>query len=182
MRILTWTIGGLAGLIVLLLLIGLVLPAKQTVERSILIDAAPRVISLELNDLRRYNEWAPWSRRDPDMEIRFEGPDQGVGAEMYWKSETEGSGVLRIVASEENAFVVYELEFDWGRPARSRIDLEPERGAVRTTWRMEADFGWNIPGRWFGVFFDLLLGPDFQSGLLELKAMAEHRALDPFAD
>jgi hypothetical protein len=182
MRILTWLVAGLAGLILLLLLIGLVLPSTQTVERAILINAPPHVIYAEINDLRRFNEWTPWSERDPDMEVRFEGEDEGVGAEMHWRSGDMEDGVIRIVANEQDAFVIYEIDFGRGEPVSSRIDLEQERGSIRVTWRMQADLGWNIPARWLGLFLDLMVGEDYREGLIQLKARTEDRALDPFAD
>jgi hypothetical protein len=40
---------------------------------------------------------------------------------------------------------------------------------------MEGDLGRNPLYRWFGVFMDKLVGPDFESGLSNLKRLGEAR-------
>jgi hypothetical protein len=44
---------------------------------------------------------------------------------------------------------------------------------TQVTWVMDSDNGWNPISRWFGVFMDKMLGPDFEKGLAGLKSLSE---------
>ena len=45
--------------------------------------------------------------------------------------------------------------------------------ATRVTWTMNGDMGGNPVYRWMGLFMDKMVGPDFDAGLANLKALAE---------
>jgi hypothetical protein len=40
-------------------------------------------------------------------------------------------------------------------------------------WSNEGDMGASPVNRWFGLFMDRLVGPDFEAGLVNLKRLAE---------
>jgi hypothetical protein len=70
----------LLGLVLILVLGGLLLPAQVHVERSQQISASPeRVFSL-IDNFQEFNRWSPWAARDPKTQYHFEGPERGVGA------------------------------------------------------------------------------------------------------
>jgi hypothetical protein len=53
------------------------------------------------------------------------------------------------------------------------LTLTPEGNATRISWTNEGDVGNNPMMRWFVPFMDKMMGPDFDGGLANLKAMAE---------
>ncbi|MDQ2070495.1 SRPBCC family protein [Natronospira bacteriovora] len=165
-------LAGLAGLLVLLALIGLLLPSERTVSRSLAMQAPASVIYDHIADLREFHEWSPWAYRDPNMEVSFEGEDKGAGAIMYWDSESEGSGRLEILQAEPGAFIIYEIDFGAGQPARGRFEIEPEGHRQRVTWSMTAQLD-AIHWRYIGLFLDTMIGPDFLNGLTYLKMRVE---------
>src|SRR5690242_9760531 len=91
--------------------VGLMLPGGVHVERSAVIAAPAVQIFPYMNDLRKFNEWSPWARRDPRTKYAFTGPDAGVGAAMTWQSEKHGAGRQRITASVPDEKVVTALDF-----------------------------------------------------------------------
>ena len=46
-------------------------------------------------------------------------------------------------------------------------------GSSKVTWSNGGDLGMNPVGRYFGLFMDRMMGPDFQSGLEKLKSKVE---------
>jgi hypothetical protein len=54
------------------------------------------------------------------------------------------------------------------------IVLEPINGATRVVWTDSGDVGSNITYKYFGLFMDRLIGPDFEDGLANLKTVAEN--------
>jgi hypothetical protein len=70
------------------------------------------------------------------------------------------------------------MEFsDMGMVSRGTVALAPgPGGATRVTMAMEGDLGHSPVNRWFGVFMDRLVGPDFEAGLANLKRLGESPA------
>jgi effector-binding domain-containing protein len=174
---------GLGALILLLLLIGVLLPATAHVERSASIDAPAETIFALANSLRRFNEWSPWFEIDPAAEYELSGPDAGVGSRLRWSSKSAelGSGAQEIVASEPFGRVRMRVEFEDQTQAHSELRLTPESPGTRVTWSFDADFGFNLFGRYFGLFLDRVLGSYYEKGLANLKVVAEAEAMQPAA-
>lgn len=161
-------------LVVLVVVIGLFLPSRVHVERDIWIDAPPANVFTLLNGYGRFNDWSPWAELDPDAEYRLEGPETGVGATMHWTGDDSvGSGSQAIVASEPYNYIETALDFGPMGTAVASYTLQRETGGTRVTWAMDTDFGWDLMGRYMGLFFDRWVGADYEKGLANLKALAE---------
>jgi hypothetical protein len=174
MRILKKLILGLVVLVALLAVGGLLLPSSAHVERTISINAPPENIRMLVNDFRRFNEWSPWAKRDPETRYTFEGPPSGVGSKMKWVSEKPdvGSGSQEITV-DEPTMVKTALDFGDQGQALAFFKLEPTGTATKVTWGFDSEFGYNLIGRYFGLMFDKWLGADYEQGLASLKALAE---------
>lgn len=167
-----------AGLVVLLLLllgVGLVLPREISLERRVTIAAAPAEVFPHLNDLARFNRWSPWSQRDPDMTLRFEGPEAGVGQRMIWSSFNPqvGSGSQEIIESRPDALVRTLLDFGAQGQAFAEWRLEPVAGGTELVWGFSTDLGFNPVGRYFGFMVKDMVGADYEAGLSALKTLVE---------
>lgn len=165
------------GLLVILALIGFMLPSHYAVERSIVIDAPPSDVYPNVVDLREWQQWGVWFKRDPDMQISYSGPDRAIGMRSTWLSETEGSGEMEITQLEHNKKVVYRLYFpDYDMGSTGQFELEGLEQGTRVTWRDEGHVGNNPVDRYFVLMMDELLGPDFEMGLENLKTVVEHQS------
>lgn len=173
----------LACLAVLLLAAGLFLPKSAHVERSVVTTASADTVFGIVNGFARFNEWSPWVDEDPATKYTFSGPPTGVGAKMSWTSDKPevGKGSQEIIAVEPGRSVTTQLDFgDQGR-ATSRIDLAGEAGGTRITWSFDTSFEDDYFGRYFGLFFDRLIGADYEKGLARLESLAESLPAAPEA-
>ena len=175
MRILKRIVAAILVVVILLVVVAFFLPRDVTVARSIEIDASPAVIYPLVADLRRAAEWSPWLELDPDSEITFTGPADGVGQTMSWKSDhpNVGSGAQSITMLEPDRKVETALDFGDQGTATASFDLEPEGSATKVRWGFKTDLGFNPVARYFGLMFDQWIGADYEKGLANLKAVAE---------
>lgn len=166
------------GLLILLVglgVIGLLLPTETHVERDILVEAPAHAVFPHLNDLRAFNAWSPWAQKSADTRYRFSGPDTGVGARMRWESGEAGvgSGTQEIIASETDRRVVTRLNFGEQGQGTASWDLIPTDKGTRVVWAFDTGFGWDIIGRYAGLFLDRLIGAEYEAGLRRLKQTVE---------
>lgn len=153
-------------------------PSEFRVARSATILAPPEVVFAEVNDLRRYNAWAPWSKMDPDARQVFDGPPTGVGAALAWVGKKIGEGRMTLVESQPSERIRFRLEFlkPFAATNTAEFMFQPETGGDRTlvTWSM---FGRNSSFlcKAMSLFMDCdkMVGGEFEKGLADLKTIAE---------
>ncbi|MGD2116738.1 MAG: SRPBCC family protein [Chromatiales bacterium] len=166
---------GLLGLIILLALIGLLLPQRAHVERSITIQATTSQVFKHINGMKAFHQWSPWTALDPDTNYEFTGPDTGIGSKMLWASGSDqvGQGSQVITAMVENRSVTTELEFGEDAGGSAAFQLQETDAGTHVTWSFYTEFGWDLFSRYVGLFLDKLLGPSYEKGLMNLKAQVE---------
>ena len=165
----------LFGIIILIVVVGLLLPSKTHVERTIMIDAPQELIFSYVNSFSRFNNWSPWAQRDPNTTFEISGPESGVGNEMRWSSEHQevGSGSQKIIASEPYQLVRVFLDFGAKGQSEASYRLSQLDSSIQVTWSLDMDHGWDLLGRIFGLMMDSMVGPDYEAGLRNLKQVAE---------
>lgn len=172
-RILQRILIGLFAIVALAALVGLFLPSSAHVARSITVDVPPRSLFTIVSGFRTFNRWSPWHDLEPEARIGYRGPNFGVGAAMTWQGERLGSGSQEIVASDPPRLVRTALDFGRQGTAEAVMALEPSAGGTSVTWSLDTDFGLDLIDRYFGLFFDSLVGEMYEQGLAGLKAYAE---------
>lgn len=165
----------LLALIVILVVISFFLPAKVHVDRTVVINAQPSVVFMQVNNLHNWNNWMPWNKLDPNMKIEYHGPEEGTGAGYSWTSDNKqvGKGKIAITESIPNQTVITSLDFMENGVASGSFKFEPAEGGTKVTWGMDMDMGMNPVGKYFGLFMDQMLGGDFEKGLTDLKKVSE---------
>ena len=163
----------LVGIVVVLLAVGFLLPSTYSAQRSVTINApAEKVFPLVANQ-KEWKRWSVWNQRDPNMLMTYSGPEMAAGAKWSWKSKSEGNGGMEFSAVEPNKRVGYILTMEDMTPATGDLKFTPDGAGITVTWDMNGNAGMNPVFRWFGVFMDKLIGPDFEAGLKNLKKLAE---------
>jgi hypothetical protein len=111
-----------------------VLPRQVEVERSVVIAAPPEEVFPYLNSLQRGAEWSPWLGLDPDVQLAYEGPEEGVGNTLAWVSEhpNVGSGRQEITVSDPNSRVESSLDFGDMAPRPPGSRSNPRAPALRS--------------------------------------------------
>lgn len=174
MKWLRRAVAAVIGLVALVVVIGMFLPAGFKVERSLLIAAPPEKIWSLLEDPRQWKRWTVWNQRDPAMAVSYGGPPSGAGARWSWQSRTEGNGEMEFTEAVAPQRLAYRLTFaDVGMTLTGEITLTPESGGVRVRWTNAGQIGRNPLDRWFALGMDALVGPDFEGGLANLRRLVE---------
>jgi hypothetical protein len=180
-KIAKWVAGIVVGLLAFLFVVGLCLPRRFRVERTVLIGSAPDRVHRLVNRFEEWPTWTAWTKeRYPDMEVTFSGPAEGVGSKYHWTGSESGTGDIEITASDPKRGIEYDLAFDNGAMlSTGAVAYEPEGEGTRVKWHAEGDLGWNPISRYFGLLMDGMMGPDLEKGLANLKARVEADADKP---
>jgi uncharacterized protein YndB with AHSA1/START domain len=174
MKIIQWILAVVGAIVLLAVVGGLFLPSKFTVQRTTLINAEPRKVYDLVVEPRQWTRWSVWNQRDPAMRITYKGPPFGIGAKWEWVSKTEGTGSMELTRVEPDRAVEYTLSFpEYNMRSGGAITLEPSGAATRVTWTGTGDVGGNPLKHYLAVTMDRMIGPDFEAGLANLKALAE---------
>jgi uncharacterized protein YndB with AHSA1/START domain len=174
MKILQWTLAVVGAIALAIVGAGFFLPSKFHVERTIRVSAPAAKVYDHICDPRQWAHWSVWSQRDPKMDIRYSGPLFGQGAKWAWKSASEGSGQMEFTKVELNTRVEYALLFaDFDMRSSGAFSLRESAGATEVTWTNAGDVGPNPLRHYIAWMMDRLVGPDFEQGLSNLKALAE---------
>lgn len=166
---------GLVGIVAVAAGAAFLLPQQVHVERSTVIGASPDQVFYVVNDLTRAKEWGPWYKREPNMQLTFEGPPAGLGAKISWKSATEGEGSQEIVESTPFSTIKTLLHFG-DSVANAAFEFETVEGGTKVTWSMDTGVGMNPVMRYMGLMFDSWIGKDYEEGLANLKQIVEAQA------
>lgn len=170
------------AVVVVVLILGLLgyaatQPSTFEVVRSETIQApADKVLAL-IADFHAWEKWSPWDRLDPQLKRTYSGSASGVGAIYEWKGNDDvGSGRMTITAVEPGKSVSIKVEFTepFAATNPTLFSLEPSGSATKVSWKMNGDV-MGLPGKVIGLFMnmDAMIGKDFESGLDNLKAIAE---------
>ena len=133
------------------------IPNDYSVERKVNIDAQPSEIYPYVVDLREWQKWGVWFKRDPSMKLDYSGPDR------------------EITQLEHNKRVLYRLyfpEFDMG--SSGVVEIESTDNGSTVIWRDEGSVDNNPINKLFVLMMDSMIGPDFEMGLENLKVLVEN--------
>ena len=170
----------LLGLLVLtagLAVIGWFMPAKRQVARNIVLRGKTEEVFSRIATPRRWPEWTAWTtNRFPDMTLRFEGAESGVGAKMIAAGKSSGNGIVKIVEADPASGIAYTLDFNHGMQLfTGAIRYTNTPDGLRVTWTLDADLGVNPLKRWAGLAMGSLMGGDMEHGLAKLKVQVEEK-------
>lgn len=165
--------------IAVILGIGLFLPGTTRVEREIDIQTPTPMVFAQLNDLKNWENWSPWLKIDPQIEMAYAPQTEGVGAWYTWKSLNKGvgTGKVTILDVKTNELVHYKLLIDGWSEATSDLKCSVKDSlSTHVTWRFDGEHGMNPLSRWLGfVAFERFVAPDYEKGLMNLKVVCESK-------
>lgn len=167
----------LAIVAALFLVIALVLPSSRYLSHSVETNRKMTIVYDTLNSLRRFKSWNALALRDPGLQIKLSGPDSGVGARMDYSSDKSevGQGSWEIVETVPNQSVTYAIVNNQrGSNKRSTFSLKPTGRSgrnVEITQTYAVDYGWNLIGRYAGMYVSRHVGDDMKLGLSRLSNM-----------
>lgn|GEM_PF-961254 len=159
-------------------IVSLFLPSKFQLEKRVIINADIQQIFNQVEDLKNWKNWSPWAVKDESVYLNdagYSNPSSGVGATFTWDSEKEnvGSGTLKIVATENNKSIKTSTNLGFATPNDNWTFIETDEG-IEVVWATEMDFGFNPISKFFGLFLEDEIAPDYELGLKRLKEYTEN--------
>lgn len=157
--------------VVLFVVIALFLPAKRTFVHSVETNRPMSTVFDLLNGFNRFRDWNPLVRYDPRMPTSVEGPAAGVGAKFVFNSQDRvvGQGNWEIVESVPGEKIRYRLTNN-SRGENKTMTFDFERTGqrnqnVKITQTYRVEYGWDLLGRFAGMYVTRNVGDDVRRGL-----------------
>jgi hypothetical protein len=167
----------LAAVVILLFYVS-TRPNQFRIARKVTIEANPDPIFPLIGDLRRFNEWNPFAKADPAINLVYGATSAGPGGSYNWDSTGQaGKGRMEIIESDAPKRVAMDLQFDKPMKANNHVvfTLQPQGSTTEVTWEMTGTYGFLHKTMGVVFNFDKIVGGEFEKGLATLKAQAEAR-------
>jgi effector-binding domain-containing protein len=168
----------LLSLFAIAMILMLVVPAKQHIERTIIINAPVSVVYKHLSNPATFYNWMVWCRKDTSIRTAVSDEASDVpGATTFWigNPETSGKGMIEFISMKVNREIEHKVTFLEPRKekAKSEFKLLDANGQTKLTW--EFDLATPRPRNILNLFtsLDKKLGDEFEEGLINLKAIIE---------
>ena len=151
--------------------VGVVLPSYRTHADSIETNRPINVAFDMLNGFQRFNDWNTMRLIDPNIRFTLSGPASGVGARLEFASNnaTVGSGSWEIIESVPGERIVFRVEDQaFGHNKTMRFTFERtgrNQRNVEITQRYRVEYGWNLIGRYAGMYVAAGAGKRLENSL-----------------
>ncbi len=158
----------LAIVIALFIGVGAVLPSHRVFTHSVETNRPMAVVYDLLNSFTRFKDWNPLRQHDPLAVYNISGPKSGVGARLDYRSRLTaiGDGSWQLVESEPGQGVKFDLVNESrGKSKTMLLRLKKVKRNVEITQRYDVDYGWNLMGRYSGLYVSRNVGDDVKRGL-----------------
>jgi hypothetical protein len=141
--------------------------------RSVVVAAPPGAVHALVDDFHAWVKWSPWEGLDADLKRTYSGSEKGVGARYAWAGKKSGVGSMVITGATPDRI---DIDLNFVKPFKANnkaaFRFEAEGTATRVSWTMSGSR--NVVLALMGkLFFDAMIGKDFDKGLSKLKALAE---------
>jgi len=151
-------------------------PDSFNVQRAITIKASPDKVFPLINDFHQWAGWSPWEKLDPEMKRTHGGAASGQGATYAWEGNSKvGAGRMEILESAAPSKIVIKLDFikPFEGHNTAEYTLVPKGEATEVTWAMRGPAPFVSKLMQVFVSMDSMIGKDFETGLANMKALAE---------
>jgi len=153
-------------------------PSEFSVSRSATFAAPAPAVFAQVNELKKWEAWSPWAKKDPQAKSSYAGPAAGAGASMSWAGNKEvGEGRMTIVESSANALVRFKLEFfkPFAATNSAEFAFKDEGGRTAVTWTMRGHNNFVAKAMCLVFDMDKMVGGDFEAGLAGIKSIVEKK-------
>ena len=154
-------------------------PDEFSVSRTASFAAPAPAVFAQVNELKKWEAWSPWQKKDPQAKNSYAGPAAGTGASMAWAGNKEvGEGRMTIVESRAAQLVRFELEFfkPFAATNSAEFAFKEDGGRTAVTWTMRGQN--NFIGKAMCLVFDMdrMVGGDFEKGLAGIRQIVEAKS------
>ena len=174
-------IAGIAVVVLLVVVAGILIyaatkPNDFRVERRLAIKAPAEKIYAQIADLKAWQAWSPYEKKDPAMKRTLSGAPSGKGAVYEWDgNKNVGAGRMEVI--EANAPSKVAIKLDFLKPFEGHNTAEftmiPAGDTTNVTWAMYGPSAYMMKVMGTFMNMDKMIGNDFAVGLANLKALVE---------
>ena len=177
MKLFKYVFGSVASLILLFLLVSFLLPSRFRIERSITINQPVDSVYKQVIDLRKWQQWSPWSFEDTESVNSYAGLFGTPGSRWIWNGKKSGYGQLEITNVVAGNKIITDMKIF--EPESLSLSgswhfEEKNSHSTQVTWVNQGKLGYPFD-RWAGLFMERKLGGDYERGLSNLKSVCERR-------
>lgn len=159
---------------VLFVLVGVFLPSHRYVRHSVETNRPVRLVYDLLNGFQRLDEWHPKRLHDPAIKYTLEGAPRGTGAVLRFESQDPkiGSGTYTVTESIQDERIEWAADTNSYGTNKTYVFTLDDRGkTVDINWEYDVDYGWDLLGRYAGLYIDRTVGDDMRLGLTNLTGL-----------
>ena len=166
----------LAVAIAVVLILAATKPDSFSVQRAAVINAPAEKVFPLIADFHEWRKWSPWEERDPELRRTYGGAERGRGAIYAWEGNRNvGSGRMEIL--EANSPSLVRIQLDFLKPFEAHNIAEftmlPQGSATSVTWVMHGPAPFMAKVMHTVINMDRMVGKDFETGLANLRTIAE---------
>ena len=168
------------------IVLGLFFGKDARITRSVEVGNPITQVYDSLNGFHNLNQWNPWQHVDPNMTKNVSGEAFGVGSRLDFHSSEKrvGNGSLQLVEStlEDDGVIRFAVENDWlgkNKQLIFRLKQDPKTRSVSVIAEFDVEYGWNVLGRYAGLYLDGRIGEDLE---IALARFATTMATVPMVD
>lgn len=171
-------LAGLALILGIFVVVAAIRPADYLIKRDIVINAKPEAIFPFLVSTKKADTWMPWKETDPQVQITYSGPEEGMGLISSWDSPGQmGTGKAEVVGVIANQSV--KTKITYAKPMEmnqdSEFTLTPQGESTQMTWTVTGNqpFFARLICTVMFMNMDQYVGGMFEKGLNKLKLIVE---------
>ncbi len=159
---------GLAGLVCLFTMIGLLIPSSVKISRGIIVNRDSAAVATLVGDVKSWPEWMIWLRSGEGSFVKFSN-EGAVPVVKWYTFDQKGSGEIALLGKGDELFRLRH-HFPGLNVADGGIRLR-SLGATQTEilWMLEYPLKWYPWERFEGIFLDAILGQSLDASLQLIK-------------
>jgi hypothetical protein len=153
-------------------------PDDYRLTRQTVIAAPAAAVFAQVNDLKKWDDWSPWAKLDPNAKVTFSGPQSGPGATFQWDGNDKvGAGTMTITESKPNARIATRTDFTrpFAGTGNSDFVFSEAGGQTNVIWSMSGRHDFISKAMCLVMSMEQMLGPDVEKGLAQLKQAVERK-------
>lgn len=164
-------------LVAALLIYAATRPDTFRLQRSLTINAPADKVFPFINDFHHWPSWSPWEKMDLGMKKTHSGSPQGKGAVYEWDGNKDvGTGRMEVLESTPPSKIRIKLDFlkPFEAHNTAEFSLEGKGNSTTVTWAMYGPRPYMMKVMGMVMNMDKMVGGQFETGLANLKAIAEN--------
>src|SRR6478752_303184 len=162
--------------VALFVVIALFLPSRRIYSYSVETNRPITTVYDLFNGFSRFKDWNPLLRYDKNARTEISGPAMGKGAKFSYHSRQNiiGDGSWEIIESSPDTIKYRLVGPDRGADKTMTIKLEKtgqNNRNVKITQEYRVNYGWDLIGRYAGMYVNRNIGDDVKRGLDKFSSL-----------